>query len=91
MNGCGSPPSSARCRRTPTHGNPISKEKMSRRPRIHDLRHTCASWLIQAGVSMPVVQQHLGHESISTTVGLYTHLDRVTMKAAADVIGQLLA
>jgi integrase len=38
------------------------------RPRIHDLRHTCASWLVLAGVPLPVVQQHLGHESINTTI-----------------------
>jgi integrase len=71
-------------------GKPIPKEKMPPRPRIHDLRHSCASWLIQAGVPMPVVQQHLGHESISTTVGLYTHVDRSSMKAAADAIGNVL-
>ena len=38
---------------------------------MHDLRHTCASWMIQAGVPMPVIQQHLGHESIQTTIGVY--------------------
>jgi integrase len=45
-------------------------------PRIHDLRHTCASWLIQAGTPLPVVQKHLGHESITTTVDRYGHTDR---------------
>ncbi|TDH54159.1 site-specific integrase [Mycobacterium eburneum] len=60
------------------------------RPRIHDLRHTCASWMIQAGVSLPVVQAHLGHESINTTISLYTHLDRASHQAAADAIGGML-
>ncbi|WP_332108264.1 tyrosine-type recombinase/integrase [Mycobacterium branderi] len=46
------------------------------RPRIHDLRHTCASWMITAGVPLPVIQRHLGHESIKTTIDLYGHLDR---------------
>lgn len=41
------------------------------RPRIHDLRHTHAAWLISAGVPLPVVQQRLGHESITTTVDIY--------------------
>jgi integrase len=61
------------------------------RPRIHDLRHTCASWLVLAGVPLPVVQQHLGHESINTTIGLYAHIDRKSMQTAAEVIGRALA
>jgi integrase len=60
------------------------------RPRIHDLRHTCASWMIQAGVPLPVIQQHLGHKSIQTTVAVYGHLDRRSMQAAADAIGRAL-
>jgi len=30
-------------------------------PRIHDLRHTHASWLIAAGRPLPSIQQRLGH------------------------------
>jgi integrase len=60
------------------------------RPRIHDLRHTCASWLVLAGVPLPVIQQHLGHESISTTIGLYAHIDRRAMEAASAAIEQAL-
>lgn len=63
---------------------------LAKKPRVHDLRHTCASWLVQAGQPLPVVQAHLGHESISTTVGLYTHLDRASADAAAAVIGKAL-
>jgi integrase len=40
-------------------------------PRLHDLRHTHAAWLISAGVPLPVIQQRLGHESITTTVDTY--------------------
>lgn len=61
------------------------------RPRIHDLRHTCASWLIQAGTPLPVIQRHLGHESIQTTVDIYGHLDRRSAQAAADVMADLLS
>lgn len=43
-------------------------------PRIHDLRHTHASWLVEAGVDYKVIQERLGHESITTTIDLYSHL-----------------
>ena len=42
--------------------------------RIHDLRHTYASLLIQAGASLPYVRDQLGHSSIQVTVDLYGHL-----------------
>ncbi|MYT99967.1 MULTISPECIES: site-specific integrase [unclassified Streptomyces] len=45
-----------------------------KRPRIHDLRHSHASWLIAAKVPLPAVQGRLGHESITTTVDRYGHL-----------------
>jgi integrase len=64
---------------------------LAKEPRVHDLRHTCASWMIQAGVPLPVIQQHLGHESIQTTIGVYGHLDRRSAQAAADAIGLALS
>ncbi|MGY4713090.1 tyrosine-type recombinase/integrase [Mycolicibacterium sp. CBM1] len=66
------------------------KAGLTKSPRVHDLRHTCASWMIQAGVPLPVIQQHLGHESIQTTIGVYGHLDRRSAQAAADAIGSAL-
>ena len=44
------------------------------RPRIHDLRHTHASWMIAEGIDMKTLQERLGHESITTTMDLYGHL-----------------
>lgn len=47
---------------------------LTKRPRIHDLRHTHVAWLIAAGIPLPAIQARLGHESITTTVDRYGHL-----------------
>lgn len=44
------------------------------RPRIHDARHTHASWLIAQGVRLEVIQERLGHEDYLTTRRIYGHL-----------------
>jgi integrase len=41
--------------------------------RIHDIRHTYASLLLQAGAPIHYVKDQLGHSSISITVDLYGH------------------
>lgn len=52
----------------------LGLETLRRRPTVHDLRHTHASWLIAQGIPLPYIQARLGHESITTTVGTYGHL-----------------
>ena len=42
--------------------------------RFHDLRHTFASLLIEADVSMKVIQELLGHSTITTSMDIYTHV-----------------
>lgn len=58
--------------------------RLNKQPRIHDLRHTHASWLISGGVDLPTVQRRLGHESITTTVDRYGHLDPDQLQRASD-------
>lgn len=60
-------------------------------PRVHDMRHTCASWMIAAGVPLPVIQAHLGHESIQTTVNTYGHLDESAGQLAAAAMAAALS
>ena len=47
---------------------------LTKRPRIHDLRHSNASWLLHAGLDIYKLQKHLGHRSITTTLDRYSHL-----------------
>lgn len=44
------------------------------RPRIHDARHSHASWLIAQGARLEYVQERLGHEDYTTTRRVYAHL-----------------
>jgi integrase len=53
-----------------------------RRIRIHDLRHTFASMLIQNGESLAYVRDQLGHHSIKITVDIYGHLEAGANKKA---------
>jgi integrase len=52
----------------------IGAKPLTRRPTVHDLRHTHASWLVASGAPLPFVQARMGHESITTTIGVYGHL-----------------
>ena len=52
--------------------------------RIHDLRHTYASLLIQQGESLVYIKEQLGHHSIQVTVDIYGHLVPGGNKAAVD-------
>lgn len=60
-------------------------------PRIHDLRHCHASWLLAEGVQMVVVQRRLGHESITTTIDRYSHLMPDQQAGAAEAIARALS
>jgi integrase len=51
----------------------LEKAKL-RRFRLHDLRHTFGSLLIQDGASLAYVKEQMGHSSIQVTVDVYGHL-----------------
>ena len=57
--------------------------------RIHDLRHSFASFLVNAGRSLYEVQRILGHSQIKTTAR-YSHLSQDTLVAAADAAFQMV-
>ena len=55
------------------------------RPTLHDLRHTFASHLAQAGVSLQVIGQLLGHTNPATTM-IYAHLSPSSLAGAVGLI-----
>jgi integrase len=53
---------------------PVLTKTGLRRIRLHDLRHTFGSLLIQSGASIVYVKEQMGHSSIQVTVDIYGHL-----------------
>jgi integrase len=51
--------------------------------RFHDLRHTCATLLARKKVNPKVVQDTLGHASLSTTLGVNSHVQAAMKDEAA--------
>lgn len=76
--------------RKPSRTAAPAGQELGKRPRIHDLRHTCASWMIRDGVPLPVIQRHLGHESITTTIDTYGHLEPEQLAMASHALGRAL-
>lgn len=59
--------------------------------RLHDLRHFVATQLLGAGVDVRTVAGRLGHRNAATTLNVYAHFLEQTDRAAADIIGQVIA
>lgn len=57
--------------------------------RPHDMRHTFASLLIQAGASLATVQELMGHSTIAITKDLYGHLTDEHRDAAVRLLDNL--
>lgn len=59
--------------------------------RLHALRHTCASLMLQAGIGITEIAAHLGHEDPGFTARIYAHVLEQTKRQAADRFSRLLA
>jgi site-specific recombinase XerD len=61
-----------------------------RNVRMHDLRHTFASTLVNAGVPLHNIQLLLGQHNISVTQR-YAHLSKDSLMSFAEIAGSLLS
>ena len=57
--------------------------------RIHDFRHSCASFLINNGANIVLVSKYLGHSKISITLDTYTHLYKNELLEVSKMIDTL--
>jgi len=60
-------------------------------PRFHDLRYLSATLFLSLGVHPKIVQERLGHASISMTMDTYSHVVRGMDREAADKLDRLMA
>ena len=67
------------------HQAGITKRAVS----IHTLRHAYATHLLEEGVNLRVIQQHMGHASLETTM-VYLHLTRKGHEDAYALIDKLM-
>lgn len=57
--------------------------------RFHDLRHSAATILHEAGVPSQVIRKMLGHASVRTTEEIYSHSTRDGERTAAEKVQEL--
>lgn len=61
-----------------------------KRIRMHDLRHSHASLLVELGCSPILISERLGHEDIKTTLQTYSHLYPNKQKDLARKLQELV-
>jgi integrase len=85
-----------------TVGTPVEPDNLSRswervrhatgepQARFHDLRHTCVSLLLDAGIPPHVVREIVGHSAIDVTMTIYAHASLDEKRAAMSRLGERL-
>jgi integrase len=58
--------------------------------KLHGLRHTHATLMLEAGVNVKVVQERLGHSSIAITGDVYSHVTPGMQEEAAARVAAIV-
>ena len=56
--------------------------------RLHDLRHSHASYMLRLGVNVKAMQKRMGHSTFSTTMDTYSHVLEDMGREAADTLNE---
>ncbi len=75
------------------HFKPILRKKDAELPeelRLYDIRHTCCSLALQAGIPVRVVAERLGHASAAMTLDVYGHVLPGDQERATAKLGEVL-
>jgi len=57
--------------------------------RLHDFRHSCASFLINSNMPITLVSRYLGHSKVSVTLDTYSHMYKSDLNTLTDYINTL--
>jgi integrase len=68
----------------------LDRAGIPRQP-FHQLRHACATLLLESGEELANISKLLGHSSLATTADFYGHLTPETTRRAADRLAAILA
>ncbi len=68
--------------------NALRKSGIQKKVGIHSLRHSFATHLMEQGVSLPIIQQLLGHKSLKTT-SVYLHVQQYSIEAVKSPLDTL--
>jgi integrase len=72
------------------HWQPTLKRLKLPPVRLYDARHSAATMLLEAGVPMKVVQEMLGHSSMTITSDVYSHVTPAFKQQASDALAAYL-
>jgi integrase len=70
--------------------NRLIKEAKVPKIRIHDIRHTHATLMLEAGASLKDVQERLGHSSIKMTGDIYAHVTPIMQEKSSQAFSDYL-